>query len=44
MVRPLEGPMRTCYSRRGGGGVDEAGGRLRRPGWPSNSPRFLLEP
>jgi len=32
MLRPLEEPMRTWNSRRGGGGVDEAGGRLRRPG------------
>ncbi|SRR6266566_4471724 len=32
MVRPLEEPMRTCSSRRGGGSVDEEGGRLRRPG------------
>jgi hypothetical protein len=31
MVRPLEEPMRTWHARRGGSGVDEAGGRLRRP-------------
>ncbi len=32
LLRPLRGPMRTWESRRGGSGVDEAGGRLRRPG------------
>src|SRR5260221_13123814 len=32
MVRPLEEPVRTWTSRRGGGGVDEEGRRLRRPG------------
>src|SRR5258708_35978425 len=32
MLRPLEEPLHTGYARRGGGGVDEAGGRLRRPG------------
>jgi len=32
MVRPLEEPLRTWHTRRGGGGVDEEGGRLRRPG------------
>jgi hypothetical protein len=31
MVRPLEKPVRAWTSRRGGGGVDAAGGRLRRP-------------
>jgi hypothetical protein len=33
MLRPLEEPMRTRNSRRGGGGVDEAGGTLASP-WP----------
>ena len=32
MVRPLEEPLRTWNTRRGGGSVDEEGGRLRRPG------------
>src|SRR5258708_15844056 len=32
MLRPLEEPLHTGYAGRGGGGVDEAGGRLRRPG------------
>jgi hypothetical protein len=32
MARPLEEPMRTWHARRGGSGVEEAGGRLRRPG------------
>jgi len=31
MVRPLEEPVRTWTSRRGGGGVDEEGGRKRHP-------------
>lgn len=31
MVRPLEEPMHPWHARRGGSGVDEAGGRLRRP-------------
>ena len=31
MLRPLEEPMRTGHARRGGGGVDAAEGRLRRP-------------
>src|SRR5258708_17526585 len=30
--RPLEEPLRTGHARRGGGGVDAVGGRLRRPG------------
>ena len=32
MVRPLEEPMHPWHARRGGSGVDEAEGRLRRPG------------
>jgi len=32
LLRPLEEPLRTGHARRGGGGVDEEGGRLRRPG------------
>jgi hypothetical protein len=32
MLRPLEEPLRTGHARRGGGGVDAAEGRLRRPG------------
>ena len=32
MVRPLEEPVRTWPSRRGGGGVDAEEGRLRRLG------------
>jgi len=32
MLRPLEEPLRTGHARRGGSGVDVAGGRLRRPG------------
>jgi hypothetical protein len=32
LLRPLEEPLRTGHARRGGGGVDEAVGRLRRPG------------
>jgi hypothetical protein len=35
LLRPLEEPLRTGHARRGGGGVDEAGGRLRRPGPPN---------
>jgi len=31
MVKPLEESVRPWSSRRGGGSVDEAGGRLRRP-------------
>jgi hypothetical protein len=31
LLRPLEEPLRTGHARRGGGGVDAAGGRLRRP-------------
>jgi hypothetical protein len=38
MVRPLEKPVRAWTSRRGGGGVDEVGGRLRRPGRPPHAP------
>jgi len=32
LLRPLEEPLRTGHARRGGGSVDEEGGRLRRPG------------
>ena len=37
MLRPLAEPLRTWESRRGGCGVDVAGGRLRRPWWSSYS-------
>src|SRR5258708_21786684 len=32
LLRSLEEPLRTGHARRGGGGVDAAEGRLRRPG------------
>src|SRR5260370_34608048 len=38
MLRPLEEPLRTGHACRGGGGVDEEGGRLRRPGRPPHAP------
>ncbi len=37
MLRPLEEPVRTWTSRRGGGGADAGRGRLRRPRPPCSS-------